>query len=97
MQVFQARAALFLTLVPSAPADAVENTPLPLKIGADSPLSPSIAQAIAATHNDVVLEAGCGDGFYLGRGHEREENGAAGTNAHRNATGSAGASGAGPA
>src|SRR5436305_1255699 len=26
----------------------------------------AIAKAIAATRNDVVLDAGCGDGFYLG-------------------------------
>ena len=29
----------------------------------------SIAEAMAAASNDIVLDAGCGDGFYLGTLH----------------------------
>ena len=34
--------------------------------GVTEPLRLAIAEAIAATRSDVVLDAGCGDGFYLG-------------------------------
>jgi len=34
--------------------------------GVTEPLRRAIAEAIAATPGDVVLDAGCGDGFYLG-------------------------------
>jgi 23S rRNA (guanine745-N1)-methyltransferase len=34
--------------------------------GATGPLLEAIADIVAATRDDVVLDAGCGDGFYLG-------------------------------
>src|SRR5260221_14421991 len=34
--------------------------------GVTEPLLDAIAQIIAASPGDVVLDAGCGDGFYLG-------------------------------
>ncbi len=34
--------------------------------GATEPMLQAIAGAIGASHEDVVLDAGCGDGFYLG-------------------------------
>src|ERR1700736_2118737 len=34
--------------------------------GVTGPLLHAIAEIIAATPGDIVLEAGCGDGFYLG-------------------------------
>jgi 23S rRNA (guanine745-N1)-methyltransferase len=34
--------------------------------GATGPLLQGIAAMLAASHSDVVLDAGCGDGFYLG-------------------------------
>jgi 23S rRNA (guanine745-N1)-methyltransferase len=34
--------------------------------GVTEPLLRAIAEALAASRNDVVLDAGCGDGFYLG-------------------------------
>src|SRR5215471_16061276 len=34
--------------------------------GVTRPLLEGIAEFVAATSNDVVLDAGCGDGFYLG-------------------------------
>jgi len=34
--------------------------------GATAPLLQAIAEIIAASPNDTVLDAGCGDGFYLG-------------------------------
>jgi 23S rRNA (guanine745-N1)-methyltransferase len=34
--------------------------------GVTEPLRLAIAEAIAATPDDIVLDAGCGDGFYLG-------------------------------
>jgi 23S rRNA (guanine745-N1)-methyltransferase len=34
--------------------------------GATRPLLDAIAEIVAATPDDVVLDAGCGDGFYLG-------------------------------
>jgi len=39
--------------------------------GVTGPLRLAIAEALAATPDDVVLDAGCGDGFYLG-GLQRE-------------------------
>jgi 23S rRNA (guanine745-N1)-methyltransferase len=35
-------------------------------LGVSGPLLRGIAEIIAASPNDVVLDAGCGDGFYLG-------------------------------
>src|SRR5580698_2317498 len=34
--------------------------------GVSAPLLCSVAESIAASPSDVVLDAGCGDGFYLG-------------------------------
>src|ERR1700745_1938513 len=34
--------------------------------GGSAPLLEAIAEAIAASPRDTVLDAGCGDGFYLG-------------------------------
>src|SRR5687767_8786647 len=34
--------------------------------GVTAPLLDAIAETIAASRGDVVLDAGCGDGFYLG-------------------------------
>jgi 23S rRNA (guanine745-N1)-methyltransferase len=35
--------------------------------GITEPLRLAIAETLAATFNDIVLDAGCGDGYYLGR------------------------------
>jgi 23S rRNA (guanine745-N1)-methyltransferase len=35
-------------------------------LGATAPLLRAIAETVAASPNDIVLDAGCGDGFYLG-------------------------------
>src|SRR5579871_3807176 len=35
--------------------------------GVTEPLFRGVAETLTATAEDVVLEAGCGDGFYLGR------------------------------
>lgn len=45
--------------------------------GVTRPLYQAVAETVTATANDVVLDAGCGDGFYLGA-LQRE----AGLNAH---------------
>ncbi len=34
--------------------------------GVTGPLFQGIAETLAASKNDIVLDAGCGDGFYLG-------------------------------
>lgn len=51
------------------PGDAVEAVAARRRLhdrGVTGPLFRGIAETLAATGNDVVLDAGCGDGFYLG-------------------------------
>ena len=51
---------------PGDTADAVAARRRLHDRGVTEPLRLAIAEAMAATPNDVVLDAGCGDGFYLG-------------------------------
>jgi 23S rRNA (guanine745-N1)-methyltransferase len=62
---------------PGDTADAVAARRRLHDRGVTAPLFRGIADSVAATANDVVLDAGCGDGFYLG-GLQRE----AGLEAH---------------
>jgi 23S rRNA (guanine745-N1)-methyltransferase len=51
------------------PGDAVEAVAARRRLhdrGVTEPLFRGIAEILAATANDVALDAGCGDGFYLG-------------------------------
>ncbi len=51
------------------PGDTVEAVAARRRLhdrGATEPLRLAIQQALGATSNDIVLDAGCGDGFYLG-------------------------------
>jgi 23S rRNA (guanine745-N1)-methyltransferase len=54
---------------PGDTADAVAARRRLHDRGVTEPLRVAIGEAIAATRNDVVLDAGCGDGFYLGGLH----------------------------
>jgi 23S rRNA (guanine745-N1)-methyltransferase len=54
---------------PGDTADAVAARRRLHDRGVTERLRLAIAEAIAATPNDVVLDAGCGDGFYLGALH----------------------------
>ena len=51
------------------PGDSVDAVAAPRRLhdrGVTEPLLRGIAEIVAALSNDIVLDAGCGDGFYLG-------------------------------
>jgi 23S rRNA (guanine745-N1)-methyltransferase len=51
---------------PGDTAEAIEGRRRLHDLGVTAPLLRGIAETIAASREDVVLDAGCGDGFYLG-------------------------------
>ena len=56
------------------PGDAAEAIAARRRLhdsGFTAPLLSAIAEITKAHSSDVVLDAGCGDGFYLGRWHAR--------------------------
>jgi len=51
---------------PGDTADAVRGRRRLHDLGVTQPLLEAIEKLAGATHTDIVLDAGCGDGFYLG-------------------------------